>query len=311
MGAWCGSVTTARPQPARLRACRGAAPRGRFPQRLRRWRLCRSDARRPARSQPSASTQRAGADGNGARAGPALGVEGDPRSAPVREPAVGARAGRTAGRADMVPLHAGVMDLGPPSAPGCSRPAAAVRSSSCRAQQNGRTAPCRQRAHARAPVRPSHVLIALAGQAVLLQTAPADDLGLIDVPAGVPIEASSLLRRARALVLDPVAGGPGSATHSLTILRCDRTWWPPGRPRSARAYPHAPGRAGPMISRLPLSASRAVRELSATPCAEPPKARGCNRGLTTPGRPRSALRTFRRENQRCIGRNDLQPARGP
>ena len=114
-----------------------------------------------------------------------------------------------------------IMDLGATVCtrmqPACSR---CPVSASCRAQQTGRTAALpATRARRERPVRPSHVLIALAGQAVLLQRRKADGIwgGLMCLPEFR--SKASLLRRARALGLDPVAGAPlAPRRHALTHL---------------------------------------------------------------------------------------------
>jgi A/G-specific adenine glycosylase len=148
-------------------------------------------------------------------------IEGDPRSAPVVSRLWERAQVELPAARDMARYTQAIMDLGATVCtrmqPACSR---CPVSASCRAQQTGRTAALpATRARRERPVRPSHVLIALAGQAVLLQRRKADGIwgGLMCLPEFR--SKASLLRRARALGLDPVAGAPlAPRRHALTHL---------------------------------------------------------------------------------------------
>jgi A/G-specific adenine glycosylase len=148
-------------------------------------------------------------------------IEGDPQSSQSLRQMWGRAQLELPPAADMARYTQAIMDLGATVCtrmqPGCNR---CPVSASCRAWQTGRTdalpaaRPRRDR-----PVRSSHVLVALAGRAVLLQRRKAEGIwgGLMCLPEFG--SKAALLRRARSLGADPLPGVPlEPRRHVLTHL---------------------------------------------------------------------------------------------
>jgi len=148
-------------------------------------------------------------------------IEGDPKSAPVAR-RLWQRADRELPAArDMARYTQAIMDLGATVCtrmqPACGR---CPVGTSCQARQQGRATqlPAAQPRRAR-PVRPSHVLVALAGEAVLLQRRPADGIwgGLMCLPEFG--SRTALVRRARSLATGEATLAPlAPRRHALTHL---------------------------------------------------------------------------------------------
>jgi A/G-specific adenine glycosylase len=145
-------------------------------------------------------------------------IEGDPATAPVARQLWQRALLELPSASHMARYTQAIMDLG---ATVCSRaqPAcgACPVNASCRARRLGRTAelpPARPRRER--PVRRLHVLVALAGQAVLLQRRGPDGIwgGLTCLPEFET--KAALARRARSLGADPVPLPP--RRHALTHL---------------------------------------------------------------------------------------------
>ena len=148
-------------------------------------------------------------------------IEGDPRSTPVARRLWDRAQLELPPSREMSRYTQAIMDLGATvctrTNPACDR---CPLKSSCRACSTGRTGELpAPRARRERPVRPAHVLIALAGQAVLLQRRKTEGIwgGLMCLPEFG--SRAALLRRARVLGVEPVPGPLlAPRQHALTHL---------------------------------------------------------------------------------------------
>jgi A/G-specific adenine glycosylase len=148
-------------------------------------------------------------------------IDGDPQSAPVARRLWDRAQLELPTSREMARYTQAIMDLG---ATVCTRTRSACDrcplKSSCLAHMAGRTGELpAARARRERPVRPAHVLIALAGRAVLLQRRKADGIwgGLMCLPEFG--SRAALLRRARSLGVEPVPGTMlAPRQHALTHL---------------------------------------------------------------------------------------------
>jgi A/G-specific adenine glycosylase len=148
-------------------------------------------------------------------------IEGDPRSTPVARRLWDRAQLELPPTRQMARYTQAIMDLGATvctrTKPACNR---CPLKASCRAYSTGRTGELpAPRARRERPVRPAHVLIALAGQAVLLQRRKTEGIwgGLMCLPEFG--SRAALLRRARVLGVEPVpAPLLAPRQHALTHL---------------------------------------------------------------------------------------------